>query len=88
MSLFASLDTFSRTFLIVSFPLHFQIPFGVLAKRYGALGFLGWGMFINSIFGFLVPISAQWGVGWLILVRFIQGLGEGPIVSHEFSRFI
>lgn len=21
------------------------------------------------------------GVGWLILVRFIQGLGEGPIVS-------
>ncbi|CRK89117.1 CLUMA_CG002510, isoform A [Clunio marinus] len=57
-----------------------QIPFGILAKKYGSLGFLGWGMFINSVFGFLVPISAHWGVGWLIIVRFIQGLGEGPIV--------
>jgi MFS transporter, ACS family, solute carrier family 17 (sodium-dependent inorganic phosphate cotransporter), member 5 len=36
-----------------------QIPFGILAKKYGSLGFLGWGMLINSIFGFLVPISAQ-----------------------------
>lgn len=35
-----------------------------MAKKYGSLGFLGWGMFINSIFGFLVPISAHvssWG---------------------------
>lgn len=57
-----------------------QIPFGIAAKKFGALRFLGWGMFINSIFAFLVPISAKYGVGWLILTRFIQGLGEGPIV--------
>lgn len=57
-----------------------QIPFGILSKRYGALRFLGWGMFINSVFAFLVPIAAKQGVGWLIVVRFIQGLGEGPIV--------
>ncbi|XP_070491885.1 putative inorganic phosphate cotransporter [Chironomus tepperi] len=57
-----------------------QIPFGILAKKYGSLGFLGWGMFINSVFGFLVPVSAHMGVTWLIIVRFIQGLGEGPIV--------
>lgn len=45
------------------------------------MGFLGWGMFINSVFGFLVPIAArEGGVLWLIIVRFIQGLGEGPIV--------
>jgi MFS family permease len=37
-------------------------------------------MLINSVFGFLVPVSAHWGVGWLMVVRFIQGLGEGPIV--------
>lgn len=36
-----------------------QIPFGVMAKKYGSLGFLGWGMLINSVFGFLVPISAH-----------------------------
>ncbi|XP_008205224.1 putative inorganic phosphate cotransporter isoform X2 [Nasonia vitripennis] len=57
-----------------------QIPFGILAKRYGSKYFLGVGMLINSVFGLLVPISAQWGYYWLMLVRFIQGLGEGPIV--------
>ncbi|XP_063696887.1 putative inorganic phosphate cotransporter isoform X2 [Culicoides brevitarsis] len=58
-----------------------QIPFGLLAKRYGALHFLGWGMFINSAFAFLVPVAArEGGLFWLCVVRFIQGLGEGPIV--------
>ncbi|CAD7088901.1 unnamed protein product [Hermetia illucens] len=58
-----------------------QIPFGILAKRYGALRFLGWGMFVNSVFAFLVPVAAREGgyIG-LSVVRFIQGLGEGPIV--------
>ncbi|CAH1107273.1 unnamed protein product [Psylliodes chrysocephalus] len=57
-----------------------QIPFGILAKRYGNIYFLGVGMLINSLFGLLVPISAKMGIWWLIVVRFIQGLGEGPIV--------
>lgn len=57
-----------------------QIPFGILAKRYGSLWFLGVGMLINSVFGLLVPIAADHGFPWLIGVRFIQGLGEGPIV--------
>lgn len=57
-----------------------QIPFGILSKRFGALRFLGYGMLLNSVFAFLVPIAAKWGIGWLIVVRFIQGLGEGPIV--------
>ncbi|XP_044592760.1 putative inorganic phosphate cotransporter isoform X1 [Cotesia glomerata] len=57
-----------------------QIPFGILAKRYGSKYFLGVGMLINSVFAFLVPISAHWGFGWLLVIRFIQGLGEGPIV--------
>ncbi|XP_050096909.1 putative inorganic phosphate cotransporter isoform X1 [Anopheles aquasalis] len=58
-----------------------QIPFGLLAKRYGAMRFLGWGMLINSVFAFVVPVAARnGGAGWLIAVRFIQGLGEGPIV--------
>ncbi|XP_034254948.1 putative inorganic phosphate cotransporter [Thrips palmi] len=57
-----------------------QIPFGILAKRYGAKYFLGVGMLINSVFGVLVPLAAYQGEGWMITVRFIQGLGEGPIV--------
>ncbi|KAJ2948913.1 hypothetical protein O0L34_g5846 [Tuta absoluta] len=61
-----------------------QIPFGILSKRYGARMFLGVGMLINSVFALFVPIAAEGGYWWLILIRFIQGLGEGPIVpcSH------
>ncbi|XP_065214587.1 putative inorganic phosphate cotransporter isoform X2 [Planococcus citri] len=57
-----------------------QIPFGILSKKYGAKHFLGYGMLINSVFGFLVPIAAEYNFWALIAVRFIQGLGEGPIV--------
>ncbi|BES95421.1 unnamed protein product [Nesidiocoris tenuis] len=57
-----------------------QIPCGILAKKYGAKWFLGGGMLINSIFGLLVPIAAEYGQISLIMVRLIQGLGEGPIV--------
>ncbi|KAJ8922177.1 hypothetical protein NQ315_004112 [Exocentrus adspersus] len=57
-----------------------QIPFGILSKRYGSIYFLGVGMLINSVFGLLVPVAAHMGLWWLITVRFIQGLGEGPIV--------
>ncbi|XP_014229479.1 putative inorganic phosphate cotransporter isoform X1 [Trichogramma pretiosum] len=57
-----------------------QIPFGILAKRYGAKTYLAYGMLINSVFGLLVPVSADVGYWALIVVRFIQGLGEGPIV--------
>ncbi|CAG9102021.1 unnamed protein product [Plutella xylostella] len=61
-----------------------QIPFGILSKRFGARLFLGVGMLINSVFAFLVPVAAEAGWFYLIIVRFIQGLGEGPIVpcSH------
>lgn len=53
-----------------------QIPFGILAKRYGSKYFLGVGMLINSLFGLLVPLAANSGYWWLMAVRFIQGLGE------------
>ncbi|KAH8395974.1 hypothetical protein KR222_000604 [Zaprionus bogoriensis] len=58
-----------------------QIPFGFLIKSYGAKHFLGWGMLINSVAAFFVPVAAREG-GYIALcvVRLIQGLGEGPIV--------
>lgn len=38
-------------------------------------------MLVNSVFAFLVPIAAhRGGWVWLCVIRFIQGLGEGPIV--------
>ncbi|XP_017038898.1 putative inorganic phosphate cotransporter [Drosophila ficusphila] len=63
-----------------------QIPFGLLIKYCGARHFLGWGMMINSVAAFFVPLSARSGgaIG-LCVVRFIQGLGEGPIVPCSHS---
>ncbi|EDX01169.1 putative inorganic phosphate cotransporter [Drosophila yakuba] len=63
-----------------------QIPFGLMIKYYGARHFLGWGMMINSLAAFFIPISARSGgaIG-LCVVRFIQGLGEGPIVPCSHS---
>ncbi|XP_039292775.1 putative inorganic phosphate cotransporter isoform X1 [Nilaparvata lugens] len=76
-------DTTQQGFLLSSFFYGYvitQIPFGILSKKYGAKYFLGVGMLINSVFGLLVPVSANMGFMWLVAVRFIQGLGEGPIV--------
>ncbi|RZF32931.1 hypothetical protein LSTR_LSTR014108 [Laodelphax striatellus] len=76
-------DTTQQGFLLSSFFYGYvitQIPFGILSKKYGAKYFLGVGMLINSVFGLLVPLSANMGFIWLVAVRFIQGLGEGPIV--------
>lgn len=63
-----------------------QIPFGFLIKSYGAKYFLGYGMLINSLASFLVPEAARRG-GYIALciIRFIQGLGEGPIVPCTHS---
>ncbi|KAF7994577.1 hypothetical protein HCN44_004049 [Aphidius gifuensis] len=76
-------DTKEQGWLLSSFFYGYvvtQIPFGILAKRYGSKYFLGIGMLINSLFGLLVPYAAESGYWWLMTVRFIQGLGEGPIV--------
>ncbi|XP_014602940.1 PREDICTED: putative inorganic phosphate cotransporter isoform X3 [Polistes canadensis] len=76
-------DTKEQGYLLSSFFYGYvltQIPFGMLAKRFGSKYFLGIGMLINSIFGLLVPLSAHQGFYSLMVVRFIQGLGEGPIV--------
>ncbi|XP_016977009.1 putative inorganic phosphate cotransporter [Drosophila rhopaloa] len=63
-----------------------QIPFGLMIRYFGARHFLGWGMMVNSVAAFFVPISARSGGALgLCVVRFIQGLGEGPIVPCSHS---
>jgi len=72
-------DTETQSYILSSFFYGYvitQIPFGMLSKKYGSKYFLGVGMLINSLFGLLVPIAAYGGFWPLLLVRFIQGLGE------------
>lgn len=82
-------DSTSQGYLLSAFFYGYvitQIPFGILAKRYGSKYFLGIGMLINSLFGLLVPVAAYWGYTWLIIVRFIQGLGEASNGSFIIPR--
>ncbi|GBO04148.1 Sialin, partial [Araneus ventricosus] len=54
-----------------------QIPGGVIAEKYGAKWLFGIGVFITSVLTLLTPYAAFWGVWPLIIVRAIEGLGEG-----------
>uniref|UniRef100_A0A8C4Q3B3 Solute carrier family 17 member 5 n=1 Tax=Eptatretus burgeri TaxID=7764 RepID=A0A8C4Q3B3_EPTBU len=54
-----------------------QIPGGYLADRYGGKLLFGFGITCTWLFTLLTPIAAEMGVFYLILVRFVEGLGEG-----------
>lgn len=43
-------------------------------------------MLVNSVFGLLVPIAAEGGIWTLIIVRFIQGLGEVGRLKQTVQR--
>ncbi|GBM03560.1 Sialin [Araneus ventricosus] len=67
-----------------------QIPGGVFAEKYGAKWLFGIGVFITSVFTLLTPYAAFWGVWPLVIVRAIEGLGEGvtfPAMNALIGRW-
>ncbi|XP_043819911.1 sialin isoform X1 [Dromiciops gliroides] len=54
-----------------------QIPGGYVASKVGGKLLLGFGILGTSLLTLLTPIAADWGVGFLIAVRALEGLGEG-----------
>ncbi|XP_059045350.1 putative inorganic phosphate cotransporter [Achroia grisella] len=56
-----------------------QVPGGYLAERFGGKWILGVGLLSTAIFTFLTPIVVNvGGATWLFILRFLQGMGEGP----------
>ncbi len=49
---------------------------GFFAEKLGGKWFLGLGSLVTAIFTLLTPLAANWGTGYLIAVRIIEGLGE------------
>ncbi|CAL1281275.1 unnamed protein product [Larinioides sclopetarius] len=67
-----------------------QIPGGVFAEKYGAKWLYGIGVFITSVFTLLTPYAAVLGVWPLVIVRAIEGLGEGvtfPAMNALIGRW-
>ncbi|KAK1338249.1 hypothetical protein QTO34_001364 [Cnephaeus nilssonii] len=54
-----------------------QIPGGYVASKVGGKLLLGFGILGTSVFTLFTPIAADIGVGALIVLRALEGLGEG-----------
>lgn len=54
-----------------------QIPAGRLAEKFGAKILLGLGVLVTSVFTLLTPLAARLGVFAFIVVRVLEGIGEG-----------
>ncbi|XP_075158309.1 major facilitator superfamily transporter 10 isoform X2 [Haematobia irritans] len=54
-----------------------QIPGGRMAEILGGKLIYGYGVLITAIFTILTPIAAYWDLPSLILVRILEGMGEG-----------
>eukprot|EP00118_Oscarella_pearsei_P029123 m.3724 g.3724 ORF g.3724 m.3724 type:complete len:483 (+) comp9729_c0_seq1:143-1591(+) len=67
-----------------------QVLGGWLAHRFGGKWVLGLGCLCTVILSFLTPLAAQYGIGWLIAVRVIEGVGEGvtfPAMHSMWSHW-
>uniref|UniRef100_A0A0A1WNA6 Sialin n=1 Tax=Zeugodacus cucurbitae TaxID=28588 RepID=A0A0A1WNA6_ZEUCU len=54
-----------------------QVPGGRLAELMGGKLIYGYGVLITAIFTLLTPIAAYWNLPMLVLVRVLEGMGEG-----------
>ncbi|XP_078449904.1 sialin [Lampetra fluviatilis] len=54
-----------------------QVPGGYLAGRYGGKMLFGIGVACTTLLTLATPPAASFGVPWLIVVRVIEGFGEG-----------
>lgn len=68
-----------------------QVPGGRLAERFGGKLIYGYGVLITAIFTLLTPIAARYNLGALILVRVLEGVGEGvtfPSMHAMLARWV
>lgn len=68
-----------------------QIPGGRLAELLGGKLIYGYGVLITAVFTFLTPIAARMNLGALILVRVLEGVGEGvtfPSMHAMLARWV
>jgi MFS family permease len=57
----------------------------MLAEKFGGKYALGLGILSTAIFTLLTPLAATYGgSGWLIALRFLEGLGEVSVFCAPF----
>ncbi|KAK7902121.1 hypothetical protein WMY93_018890 [Mugilogobius chulae] len=64
-----------------------QIPGGYLAGRLGPKWLFGFGVLGTVLFTLLTPAAADWGAGYLIAVRVLEGVGEGVTFPAMYTMW-
>lgn len=68
-----------------------QIPGGRLAEMYGGKLVYGIGVLVTALFTLLTPVAAYYGLPALVLVRILEGMGEGvtfPSMHAMLAKWI
>ncbi|KAH8319216.1 hypothetical protein KR074_002401 [Drosophila pseudoananassae] len=68
-----------------------QVPGGRMAELYGGKRIYGYGVLITAIFTLLTPLAAHWDLPLLVLVRVLEGMGEGvtyPAMHAMLAQWI
>ncbi|GFT30292.1 hypothetical protein NPIL_677321, partial [Nephila pilipes] len=63
---------------------------GYLAKRFGAKRVFGLGVILTSVLTLLTPVAVRWGTVPFIIVRTLEGVGEGlsyPVMNTMVGRW-
>ncbi|XP_064597334.1 sialin-like [Liolophura sinensis] len=67
-----------------------QIPGGWIAENFGGKKLFGFGVLCTSALTLLTPVAARLHVGVLILIRILEGIGEGvtfPAMHAMFGKW-
>lgn len=68
-----------------------QIPGGRLAELFGGKYIYGIGVLVTAVFTLLTPVAARNGLPALVLVRVLEGMGEGvtfPAMHAMLARWV
>ncbi|XP_015917008.1 putative inorganic phosphate cotransporter isoform X2 [Parasteatoda tepidariorum] len=67
-----------------------QLPGGILSEKFGAKWLFGGGVLVTAVLSLLTPVAASWGTAAFIVVRVLEGLGEGvtfPAINFAISTW-
>ncbi|KAG2461170.1 S17A5 protein, partial [Polypterus senegalus] len=67
-----------------------QVPGGYLAGYFGGKLFLGLGVLVTAVLTLLTPLAASLGVPYLVILRALEGFGEGvtyPAMNAMWAKW-
>ncbi|XP_051711939.1 probable small intestine urate exporter isoform X1 [Oryctolagus cuniculus] len=64
------------------------IPTGYVAGVFGAKYVVGVGLIATSVLGLLIPLAADAGVAWLIVVRVFQGIAQVMVFTGQYALWV